>query len=185
MTSVQEDIALAFEAAPLGLIVSRRRVIGLCNGAIETMFGFTRAELVGRSLLMLYPTQAEFERIGARGLPAMRESGAYSDERIMRRKDGALFWCHVTGRAIDRDDPFECSVWAFEDISARRPASAALTRREREVARLIAAGLTSKEIAREIGASPRTVEAHRARLMRKFDARSGAQLIARLAGAPG
>jgi hypothetical protein len=51
----------------------------------------------------------------------MRDSGRNADERIMRHRDGRLFWCHVAGRSLDRDDPFECAVWMFEDISPRRP----------------------------------------------------------------
>ncbi len=43
-----------------------------------------------------------------------------------------------------------------------------LTNREREVLLLIAEGLSSKEIATELGVSPRTVETHRASLMDKL-----------------
>jgi len=47
-----------------------------------------------------------------------------------------------------------------------------LTPREREVTRAIAEGLTNKEIARRLGISVKTVETHRATLMRKIGARS-------------
>jgi FixJ family two-component response regulator len=43
-----------------------------------------------------------------------------------------------------------------------------LTGREREVLDQILSGLTSKETARELGVSPRTVEAHRKNLLRKL-----------------
>lgn len=112
----------------------------------------------------------------------MADTGVYSDERIMRRRDGQLFWCHVSGQTLDRSDPFACAVWVFEDISARRPVGAALTPREREIAQQLVAGATSKQIARQLGLSPRTVEAHRARLMTKFNATTAAELVARLLG---
>jgi len=51
-----------------------------------------------------------------------------------------------------------------------------LTPREREVLIGIARGLTSKEIGVEFNISPRTVETHRASLMRKLDLRSIALL---------
>ena len=47
-----------------------------------------------------------------------------------------------------------------------------LTPREREVTQAIAEGLTNKEIARRLGISVKTVETHRATLMRKIGARS-------------
>jgi DNA-binding CsgD family transcriptional regulator len=98
----------------------------------------------------------------------------------MRRKNGELFWCHVAGRALDRANPFKCAVWMFEDISQRRPVTTQLTLREREIAQQLVAGATSKQIGRALGISPRTVEAHRARLMKKFDASSHGELVARL-----
>ena len=51
-----------------------------------------------------------------------------------------------------------------------------LTRREREVMRLVAQGLATKEIAARLEISARTVEAHRANLMRKLEVRSVALL---------
>lgn len=55
-----------------------------------------------------------------------------------------------------------------------------LTRREREVAELVTLGHTSQEIGVLLGISPRTVECHRARLMRKLNARSAATLAAQM-----
>lgn len=52
-----------------------------------------------------------------------------------------------------------------------------LTNREREVLHLAAEGLNGPEIARRLSISPRTVEAHRANLMRKLDLHSLAELI--------
>jgi FixJ family two-component response regulator len=63
------------------------------------------------------------------------------------------------------------------DAAARRSSSAAvdleqrlaaLTERERDVLKQILSGSTSKEAARELGVSPRTVEAHRRNLLRKL-----------------
>jgi DNA-binding NarL/FixJ family response regulator len=52
-----------------------------------------------------------------------------------------------------------------------QPAAAlgTLTEREREVLTLIAEGLSSKEIARRLGVSLKTIESHRANLMDKLD----------------
>ena len=180
---ILETLQLAFTLAPVGLCVSRDRVVDLCNEAFARMFGYDVGELEGRPLAPLYPSPDEFAHIGKLGWPVMRETGVYSDERIMRRKDGTLFWCHVAGRALDRSDPFGCAVWMFEDISAHRPVTATLTLREREVAQQLVAGATSKQIARALDISPRTVEAHRARLMKKFDAATAGELVARLVGA--
>lgn len=54
---------------------------------------------------------------------------------------------------------------------------ASLTPREREVLELVVAGQTSKEIARVLGASHRTIEIHRNHLMEKTGAQSLADLV--------
>lgn len=51
-----------------------------------------------------------------------------------------------------------------------------LSEREREVARLVAAGRHNKEIARALGLSARTVEGHRARALHKLGVASAAEL---------
>ena len=52
-----------------------------------------------------------------------------------------------------------------------------LTGREREIVDRLVAGLSNKEIARELGISYRTVEVHRARIMDKTQARSFSELV--------
>ena len=178
------DYRLAFDLAPVGLVLSRHRTMVDCNQAVCEMFGASRDQLVGQSFLILYPSADEFERIGERITPILNAKGHYSDERVMKRVDGRfkgeLFWCHVTGRALDRKDPHAAGIWSFEDLSSRRPVKAELTAREREVAALVTKGLTAKEIGKALGISPRTVEIYRARLMRKYQASSAADLIQRL-----
>ncbi|MGB8416432.1 LuxR C-terminal-related transcriptional regulator [Paraburkholderia sp.] len=173
---------LVFRLAPVGLLVSRQRIINHYNTAFSEMFGYDDRELIGQSLERLYPTRHEFEHIGDRASRIMHKQGSYSDDRIMRAKSGHLFWCHVSGRALHRATPLDEAAWAFEDLSARWPVTAELTTREREIAQLLVMGKSSKVIGRELAISPRTVEAHRARLMTKMNATSVSQLVARLIG---
>lgn len=177
-----DDVLLAFAMAPIGLLVSRNRVIQSYNQAFCDIFRADSGSLRGTSLEQLYPSRQEFQHIGERALVAMREHGLYSDERIMRACTGELFWCHVSGRALLRDDPFATAVWMFEDLSSVRPVRTKLTSREREVAQFLVSGMSSKLIARELSIGHRTVEAHRARLMRKFEVATTGELIAKLIG---
>jgi PAS domain S-box-containing protein len=177
---------LAFALAPVGLVVSRNRAIVDCNLHLCEMFGADRDQLIGQSFQVLYPTAVEFERTGARIALTMDAKGHYADDRIMQRVGGRFrgeaFWCHVMGRAFDRNAPHAAGVWSFEDLSSRRPVQAALTPREREVAAHVMTGLTSKEIAKLLGISHRTVEIYRAGLMRKYKAATTADLAQRLLG---
>ena len=61
--------------------------------------------------------------------------------------------------------------------AADGPAPSVLTEREREIARLVAGGLISKEIAERLGLSPRTVEKERGEIMAKIGVRDLAGFI--------
>ena len=174
------DYRLAFELAPIGLALSRNRVMVDCNRQLCDMFGASRELLLGQSFQVLYPSAIEFERTGSRMAPILNRNGTYADDRIMKRATGETFWCHVTGRALNQDSPHEAGIWSFEDLSSRRPVRAELTAREREVAAHLMNGLTSKEIGRSLLISHRTVEIYRARLMRKYKACNASDLVHKL-----
>nr|WP_315489746.1 LuxR C-terminal-related transcriptional regulator [uncultured Rhodoferax sp.] len=178
------DYRLAFDMAPVGLALSRNRSIMDCNQRLCEMFGTTHERLVGQSFQILYPSVDEFERTGVRITPILNRKGTYADDRLMRRVDGRfkdeVFWCHVTGRALNRDAPHEAGIWCFEDLSALRPVKADLTAREREVAAHLMQGMTSKQIGKTLDISHRTVEIYRARLMRKYKSSTTADLVHKL-----
>ena len=180
MTSLNLDYRLAFEMAPVGLVISRDRRMINCNQRLCEMFCASPELLIGQSFSLLYPSLEEYERQGQRMAPILNAKGFYSDNRIMKRANGETFWCHVTGRALDRCNPHASGIWSFEDLSQQRPVKADLTSREREVAARLLDGMTSKEIGRVLGISHRTVEIYRARLMRKYGANTTADLVHKL-----
>ena len=178
------DYRLAFTMAPVGLVLSRNRVIVDCNAYLCEMFGAAREQLINQSFQVLYPSADEFQRTGERITPILNRHGTYADDRIMKRFDGRFkgqtFWCHVTVRALNREVPHESGIWCFEDLSASRTVKADLTPREREVAAYLMQGLTSKQTGKLLTISHRTVEIYRARLMRKYQAATAADLVHKL-----
>lgn len=174
------DFEKIFLYAPVGMCVSQNRVIQACNEVLCTTFGRTSEDLVGQSLIVLYPSAGEFERTGTRIVPIMNAMGQYSDERIMKRANNELFWCRVSGRGLLRDDPHAAGIWTFVDLSQKRPLSVEFTPREREISALLVEGKTSKYIARQLDLSPRTVEMYRSKLMRKLKAANSSELVQKL-----
>lgn len=85
-------------------------------------------------------------------------------------------------KPVDPDILLGCVRTALERDARRRRVHAqrmpfvalmhSLTRREREILNLALAGLQNKDIARRLELSPRTVEAHRARLFLKLGVKS-------------
>jgi PAS domain S-box-containing protein len=180
---MQLDYRTAFDLAPIGLVLSRNRLMVDCNQHLLAMFGAQRDELIGQSFEVLYPTPDEFERTGARIVASLDALGWYADDRIMKRSSGEMFWCHVSGRALDPKQPHAAGIWSFEDLSSRRQIKADLTGREREIAALLIDGLTSKQVGKKLGISPRTVDVYRARLMRKYGAATTPELVHKILAA--
>jgi RNA polymerase sigma factor (sigma-70 family) len=77
-------------------------------------------------------------------------------------------------RALEKDQADRVTREQRADIAARL---SELTPKEREVLDMIAAGKTNKEMAASLGLSVRAVEDRRARLMKKVDAHSVAELV--------
>lgn len=175
--------SLAFHHAPVGLAILEHRVIQICNQQFAKIFGDTPDDYRNIPLAHYYPSIEDYRRIGERGLKSMKATGTYHDERIMKRRDGSLFWCRVRGQSLTPEAPFTRGIWSFADLSDERPV-VELTQRERDVAILTCRGLTSKEIGLELNLSYRTVEVYRARLLEKFQARKLAELVAKLSGMP-
>ena len=76
--------------------------------------------------------------------------------------------------ALDRAAQAPLSGASRQEIARR---IAKLTEREREVYDRVVAGKLSKQIAFELGASPRTIEIHRGRVMQKMEARTVQELV--------
>ncbi len=174
------DYRTAFDLAPVGLVMSRHRLVVDCNQQLLAMFGAEREQLIGQSFEVLYPSAEEYQRTGERILASLGRDGRYADDRVMKRVGGELFWCHVSGRTLDAADPHAAGIWTFEDLSARRVLKVDFTPREREIAALLIEGATSKQIGKKLEISPRTVDVYRARLMRKVGAATTPDLVHKL-----
>jgi len=64
-----------------------------------------------------------------------------------------------------------------DDTPIKRKRPEALTQREQEILQLIWSGLKNKEIALQLKISVKTVEAHRANMMKKVRVSNAAQLL--------
>lgn len=178
---------LAFQHGPDATLILADRVILRASLRVEAVFGWSPRELEGQSIRVLYPTETDYELIGDRARRAMQASAIYRDERFMRRKDGQVVWMEGHGATLDAEDPQRLAIWTYRPIETDAGAEGRLTATEKRIARYLVNGFTSKEIALALGSSPRTVEVHRANMIRKMGVRNSFELVRRLlsAGAGG
>jgi len=128
--------------------------------------------------------QAELTRRGLR-LPVIVVT-AHGDVATTRAalKDGAVDFIEkpiddeallgAVAAALERDARERAAASVASDISDRL---ARLTAREREVLTRVADGKHNREIAAELGISPRTVEVYKSRLMEKLQVRRVPELV--------
>jgi PAS domain S-box-containing protein len=134
----EERFRLAVEAAPNGMVmVNPNGEILMVNAETERMFGYTREELMGRSIEMLVPPRFQSKHPSHRASfmshPERRLMGAGRDLFGMRR-GGAEFPVEIGLNPIDtpRGPLVLCSV---VDITERKQAQKALEARSRELMR--------------------------------------------------
>lgn len=85
------------------------------------MFGYANIEKVeGRSTKILYPNSAVYQKTIKRSDQAFKNGNIFKVEQLMKKKDGSLFWCSLTGKAVDSDDLNLGAIWLADDITVRR-----------------------------------------------------------------
>ncbi len=176
----QDFSLLAFHAAPIGVVLAENRVIRACNDTFGHLVGYDVAALVGQSFRMLYASDEEFQRIRDIGLEVLKRDQFYVDERLLRHRDGPSQWCRFRARSLTPAAPLARVVMTFAPLP-EKPAALSLSPRERQVLGLMARNLTSKEIAAELGLSPRTIDDVRGRLIKRFGLRKAADLLHKMA----
>jgi PAS domain S-box-containing protein len=108
------------------------------NRTLATMLGYEPAELLGQETRIHYASDADFERVGAEAYRRIAETGRYSGEVRMRRKDASVLWVQIDGTAVTQDG-VEGTVWTYVDVTERILAAQETDRalaRERELGEL-------------------------------------------------
>jgi PAS domain S-box-containing protein len=168
------------------LLDERRRMVDV-NAAMVQLIGRTRTGMLGRPVFEIVirgpiATEAEWQDAMA--------AGRFSGEATLRHGDGSgvtVQWGATTevatGRRLVLVVALHTSRWGPR--FRRVPDGAGgrtLSRREREVVRLVALGHTGPEIADELGITHDTVRTHVRNAMDKVGARSRAHLVAKALG---
>lgn len=135
-------------------------------------------------------TEALRESFGMRFTPMTRALMRYEDLlAVVRDRLGETTFEEAwsEGKAMTQAQAID---YAFAEAPVPVPGepSASLTRREEEIASLIAKGLTNRRIASELSISERTVDTHVGRTLKKLNLRSREQIatcMSELWGDPG
>jgi PAS domain S-box-containing protein len=122
-----EEQAAILESATLGIAFIRNRVIVRANSRLDELFGFERGEQIGRPAPIWYPDDGR-STAGGTVDEYLARGETYHLEQHLQRWNGELFWCRLSGRAVEPGDLSRGTVWMLEDITARRQAEEEIKR---------------------------------------------------------
>ena len=114
--------------------------------------------------------------MGSQNLILRKQSAAFANSNRPSRTGSGL---RTSQCAVMDPKPPQTDKFMENPLLGNVETSEPLTKRELEILKLIIAGKTNKEIAVIFCRSQRTIEYHRNRLMRKFDAHNSASLVKR------
>ena len=106
----------------VAIVLMKGRTVDWINHHAEELFGYPLAEAVGRMSDFIYERQEDFDRLGREAPPVLRRGESYRAEYSYKRKDGSLFWCIISGKAIDPANLAEGALFIIMDITARKVA---------------------------------------------------------------
>ncbi|GAB3472807.1 hypothetical protein GCM10027321_46210 [Massilia terrae] len=106
----------------LGVLFVRERRVAAANRHFEELFGYANGQMVGVPTAQLFTSNEAYEGAVRRSYRILGEGGKVEEELQLRRRDGSLVWCQVTGRALDPLHPHEGSIWVYADITDRKQA---------------------------------------------------------------
>ena len=132
LASVRE-LETIFSTSLVGIALVRNGRIVNANRRLQDIFGYTREELLAGTIRPLFPSRRSFRRFVRRYIRLLMDSDVEQVEYQLRKKDGTVIPCVLSGKAIDPEDLARGTVWVIEDISRRKEAE-----RELEQARVAA-----------------------------------------------
>jgi diguanylate cyclase (GGDEF)-like protein/PAS domain S-box-containing protein len=142
------ELQAIFDNATVGILFTSNRLMQRCNALCAEMFGYAMSEFIGLPGRAIYPSDAAYEDIGSVVGPILARGDSYRGEFEMRRRDGSLFWCKVSAKAVDPDNPNEGTIWIMEDVTRDRTLREALRQSTSELVSIFETALIGIAVVR-------------------------------------
>ncbi|MCW5636888.1 MAG: PAS domain S-box protein, partial [Rubrivivax sp.] len=145
---------LIFNLSDVGMVLQRGARFVRANQAMAQLTGYAVPELGTLDPAELYEDARACVDFEARVASALRQSGRFTGERLLRQRDGSLRWVQVAVRALDAEGladvlgpgAGDACICAFVDVDERhraREALAAQAERTRAVLNSVLVGIVT------------------------------------------
>lgn len=119
--------------ASVGITFTRGNSFLHCNERFAEMLGWSRNELIGQPTNVIFSSMKAYEELRTMAEQTLRSGGRLDTEMRMIKRDGAIFWCRLRGKATDPGDYRKGTIYIAEDITERKNAQEALLRARDEL----------------------------------------------------
>jgi PAS domain S-box-containing protein len=152
-----EEQTAILELATSGIAFVRGGVIVRSNARLDELFGLEPGEQIGQPTQVWYPDDADPAAGGGAVYEQIARGESHQREQQLMRKGGELFWCRLSGRAVDARDLSQGTVWMLEDVTQQKAAEEAL-RQAHELVRHAFGRYVSEEVAESLLRAPESLE---------------------------
>ncbi|MFA7060249.1 MAG: PAS domain-containing protein [Pedobacter sp.] len=120
LSQANNELQTILNTSPVGICCLNNRKVVWANNAFDLIFGYQTGTTYFLDTFEFYPDRDSYERIWADAYSLIENGDTYSEDTLMKKKDGTLFWCNMAGHAITPGNMPDGSIWIIQDISKRR-----------------------------------------------------------------
>ena len=120
LKETEASIRSIVAAAPVGIGLTKERVLIWVSPELVNMVGYSEHELLGQSTGILYETDEEFERVGVEKREEIAKTGTGDVDTRWKCKDGRLIDIHLRSTPVDPKDLSKGITFTALDITFQR-----------------------------------------------------------------
>lgn len=117
------ELETILEASLVGIVLVRGGIITSVNQKMCSILGYSAEEMIGSDARMFFSDKQSFRTFIHKYARQLARQDIEHVEQSLRRKDGTLIPCSLSGRAIVASDLTRGVVWVIEDIRERKKAA--------------------------------------------------------------
>jgi len=121
---------IILNTSSVGICFLKNRKIDWTNPAFDRMFGYQPGTTYEMDMERLYADSETYEYIGNTGYQSIESGEIFSQDIMMKKKDGTLIWCNLVGQAVTPGNPEDGSIWVVLDITERKQVARLLAENE-------------------------------------------------------
>jgi PAS domain S-box-containing protein len=120
MERALDHLQAILDSSLVGVALVRDRIMVNANRRAEEMFGYDPGELQGCPARILHFSTEQHQAFQDAAERDILEHGAFSGERLLRRKDGSAIWCRMHARPMRRQGLEGGVLWTMDDFTERK-----------------------------------------------------------------